>query len=71
MIELTKISGDKIIINAEEIETIETSHDSKITLKSGKKIMVKESSEEITAKSIAYKNECYAGLLQLVGENES
>jgi len=65
MIELTKISGDKITVNADEIETIESSHDTTITLKSGKKLLVKESSISITELTIAYKNKCYAGLLNL------
>ncbi len=65
MIELTKISGDKITINADEIETVESSHDTTITLKSGKKLLVKESSIVIKEMTISYKNLCYAGLLNL------
>lgn len=65
MIELTKISGDKIVVNAEEIVTIESSHDTTITLKSGKKLLVTESPKEITDKTIAYKQKCYAGLFNI------
>jgi len=59
MITLTKVDGSSIILNADEIETVESSHDSCITLKSGKKILVLESSEEITKKVIQYKRMCY------------
>jgi len=65
MIELTKVSGDKITVNAEEIETVESSHDTTITLKSGKKLLVKESSSIIAELTIAYKKKCYAGLIAL------
>lgn len=55
MIELTKINGDKIIINAEEIETVETAFDTTITFRSGRKISVNETSEEITEKVVVFK----------------
>ncbi len=58
MIILTKIDGNKITVNADEIETIETSHDSIISLKSGKKILVKENSHEIIALVIEYRRKC-------------
>ncbi len=60
MIILTKIDGNKITVNADEIETIETSHDSIISLKSGKKILVKEISQEIIALVIEYRRKCYS-----------
>jgi len=55
MIELTRINGEKITLNAEEIETVETSFDTTVKLRSGRKISVNETSEEITEKVIAYK----------------
>ena len=55
MIELARINDEKIIINAEEIEMLETAHDTIITLKTGKKISVKETSAEITNKVVEYK----------------
>ncbi len=58
MIILTKIDGNKITVNADEIETIETSHDSIISLKSGKKILVKENSHEIIALVVEYRRQC-------------
>lgn len=55
MILVTKIDGQKIVINAEEIETIEIGLHSVISLKSGKKYLVKESYEEITKLVVEYK----------------
>ena len=57
MIEVTRLNGEIIIINAEEIEMLETAHDTTITLKSGKKISIKESSTTIMAKVIEYKKQ--------------
>lgn len=62
MIILTKIDSSNITINAEEIETVESTYNSTITLKSGKKIIVKESSEIIIQKVIDYKRQCFNGL---------
>ena len=70
MIELTKISGDKIIVNADEIEMAESSHDTTITLKSGKKLLVTESQNEIRNKTIAYKQKCYTKLFNISHEKD-
>jgi uncharacterized protein YlzI (FlbEa/FlbD family) len=43
------------MVNAEEIETVETAHDTIITLRSGRKIIVKENSATIKEKTIEYK----------------
>lgn len=59
MITLTKIDGTKVMVNAEEIETVETSHDTIITLKSNRKIVVRETDEQIRKLTIDYKIEIY------------
>jgi len=58
MIYLTRIDGRPITVNDDEIETVETSFDSTITFVSGRKIVVKESSEIITAKVIEFRRAC-------------
>lgn len=60
MITLTKIDGTKVMVNAEEIETIETQHDTTITLKSGRKIVVRNTDEEIRQLTIQYKREIFS-----------
>lgn len=62
MILLTKIDGVQFAVNAEEIETAETAHDTIIMLKSGRRLIVKENYDEIIGKVIAYKRECYKQL---------
>jgi flagellar protein FlbD len=58
MIDLTRIDGRSIMVNAEEIETVETSFDSTITFVSGRRIVVKESSELIKERVVAYRRSC-------------
>lgn len=57
MVTLTKIDGMQIIVNAEEIETIESSFESTVCLKSGKKIIVKESADLIISMVVNYKKQ--------------
>ena len=57
MIEVNKMNGDKIIINAELIESIKSTPDTVITLTTNKKILVEDEVDEIIKKVIAYKKE--------------
>lgn len=58
MILLTKIDGAQIVINAEEIETIVPGQTTVVTLRSGKKFLVKEDFQKITDLIIDYKVKC-------------
>ena len=60
MIEVTKLNETKIMINADMIETVESTPDTVISLLSGHKIIVKESRQEIRNLVILYKREIYA-----------
>ncbi len=63
MITLTKIDGSSITVNSDDIETIESSHDTIISLKSGRKIIVKESEGRIIEKVIEFKRACFEKIL--------
>ena len=65
MIEVTRLNGSSLLINAELIETIEANPDSVIMLTSGKKWVVAESPEELMKRVIAYKKQCYPDVRQL------
>ncbi|NIM06537.1 MAG: hypothetical protein GTO55_08920 [Armatimonadetes bacterium] len=54
MIEVTRINDEKITVNAAFIEFVEATPDTVISLISGRKIMVKESVEEVSGKATAY-----------------
>ena len=60
MIEVTRLKGKKMMINAELIETVEETPDTVITLTNGKKFVVSESAEEVTSLVIGYKRKIVA-----------
>jgi len=59
VIELTRMNGTKITLNAELIEIVEETPDTVITLTSGKKILVKESRQDIKNLVVLYKKEMF------------
>lgn len=59
MIEITRLNGVKMVLNAELIETVEETPDTVITCTTGRKLIVKESRQEIKNLVISYKKEIY------------
>lgn len=59
LIEVTKMNGVKFTINAEMIEMVEETPDTVVTLNNGKKIIVKESRQEVKNLVILYKREIF------------
>ncbi len=55
MINITKLNGKEITLNSDLIEYIESTPDTTITMTTGKKIIAKESINEIIEKIISYK----------------
>lgn len=55
MIRITRLSGEEIVINDDLIEFIETIPETMISLTDGKKIMVRESPDEIIQKVAAFR----------------
>ena len=64
MIELTKLNENKIILNADLIETVEETPDTVITLVSGKKIIVKESRQEVKNLVISYRKIIFSRMFE-------
>lgn len=58
MIDVTKMNGGSITVNADLIETVEETPDTIITLTTGKKIIVKESRQEVKNLVKLYRSEC-------------
>ncbi len=54
MIELTRFSGDKFILNANMIESLEATPDTLVCLVAGKKLVVKETVEEVVLAVLEY-----------------
>ncbi len=62
MIKVTRLNGQEIVVNAELIEYLESSPDTIIALTTGKKIMVKESVDEVVERIIEYRRRCLSNL---------
>ncbi|MCR4961096.1 MAG: flagellar FlbD family protein [Lachnospiraceae bacterium] len=60
MIEVTKLNGVKLSVNEEMIEIIEETPDTVITMSTGRKIIVKESRQEIGNLVKSYRKEFFA-----------
>ena len=65
MIELTKLNDIKFSVNPELIEIVETTPDTVITLTTGRKLIVKESRQEIKNLVLSYKRKIYSELLKI------
>lgn len=59
MIELTKLNDKKFTLNSDLIETVEEVPDTSITLTNGKKIMVKETRNEVRNLVLKFKREIF------------
>lgn len=58
MIDVTKMDGSSVTINAELIEIVEETPDTVVTLTTGKKIIIKESRQDVKNLVKSYKREC-------------
>jgi flagellar protein FlbD len=54
VIELTRFNGEKFVLNADLIETVEGTPDTVIRLVTGKKMVVQETVEEVINRVLAY-----------------
>jgi flagellar protein FlbD len=62
MIWVTRLNGTEIVVNADLIETVESTPDTVVTLVDGKKYVVQESTRDLVARIQAYR----ASILALV-----
>ena len=60
MIDVTKLNGAGVTINSDLIETDEETPDTVITLTTGRKIIVKESRQNVKNLVKLFKRECYS-----------
>ena len=60
MIAVTKINGVKVLVNPDLIELVEETPDTVLTLTTGRKIIVKESRQEIKNLVILYRKDIFA-----------
>lgn len=60
MIEVTKLNGSTVLVNAELIESVEETPDTVLSFVTGKKLIVKESRQEIKNLVKSYRKEIFA-----------
>lgn len=61
MIFVTKMNSETVLLNNDLIETIEETPDTIVTLTTGKKLIIKESSKEILKRVIDFKIKINSG----------
>ena len=64
MIPVTRLDGQAVFVNADLIMFLESSPETILTLKNGKKIMVKESVPQVVDEIVKFKSRCYPGLYE-------
>lgn len=62
MINLHKLNGSEVAVNAELIESVEKSGDTVINLATGNRFLVKESPQEVVDKVIEYRKKVYSSV---------
>jgi flagellar protein FlbD len=55
MIKVKLLNGQSLVINAELIEAVESAHDTIITLTTGRKFTVQDTSDEVIEKVVSYR----------------
>jgi len=61
MITVTRINDEEFILNSDLIEYISQTPDTVITLTSGKKLMVKETPEQVVDRVVEFRHRIFAG----------
>lgn len=60
MIEITKMNGQKVLVNPDLIELVEETPDTVMTLTTGRKIIIKESRQEVKNLVKLYRRDFFA-----------
>ncbi len=63
MIEVKKLNDQVVILNSDLIETIEATPDTMISLTTGRKIVVKDTVDEVLKRVIEYRRSLHEGLV--------
>ncbi|MEO6097658.1 MAG: flagellar FlbD family protein [Fibrobacteria bacterium] len=67
MIEVKKLNGENIIVNADHIESVEAQPDTALVLTNGKRIVVREKIPDIVRKVIEYQRSIRTGTGPRIG----
>ena len=70
MLEVTRLNGQKIVINCDLIEYIDANPDTTISLTTNNRYVVKESVEEVLTRIINYKKEIFSQNININKNNK-
>ena len=62
MINVTRLDGSEVMVNAELIELVEAKPDTHLTLTNGRQLIVCEAPDDVVARVIAYRRSAYGPL---------
>jgi len=62
MIKLTRLNNNLLVVNCDLIKTLENAPDTVLTLVTGEKIIVRETTEQVLERVIAFRRAVLAGL---------
>jgi len=62
MIKLTRLNNQPLVVNCDLIKSVENAPDTVLTLVTGEKIIVRETTEQILERVIAFRRAILAGL---------
>jgi len=62
MIELTRLNGNRMVLNSDLIKTIESSPDTMLTLINGEKLIIRDEIEDVVERVLAYRAQLLAGV---------
>jgi len=65
MIKVTTLRDAEMIVNADLIEFVESTPDTIITLTTGRKLMVRQTVDEVVESVVAYRQRVFRNLLEL------
>jgi flagellar protein FlbD len=68
MILLTRLNNQPLVVNSDLIKWVENAPDTVLTLVSGEKIIVRESTEQVLERVIAFRRAVLAGLAPNLAE---
>jgi flagellar protein FlbD len=63
MIQVTRLDGSQLYVNAELVEFVESTPDTVLSLTTGRKISIRESAETVVEAILSYKHRIQAGRL--------
>lgn len=69
MIPVTRLNGEEVYVNADRILFLERSPETVLTLDSGRKVMVKESIEQVLERITAFRRRCLPAVAESGGES--